>query len=132
MKRRILVVEDDLISRLVMTGNLASFGQIDVAMDGGEAVEAVKLALSEHCPYQLICLDIMMPQMNGQEALKRIRALEVEAGVKPGMGARIIMTTGRHDLKTVQESYMQECDAFLVKPVKKDRLLAELAKLEVI
>lgn len=132
MKRRILIVEDDLISRLVMTGNLSSIGQIDVAMDGEEAVEAVRLALSGGHPYDIICLDIMMPQMNGQEALKRIRALENEAGVKPGLGARIVMTTGRSDLKTVKESYMEECDAFLVKPVRKDRLLAELAKLDIV
>lgn len=127
--RRILVVEDDLVTRLVMTGNLASIGRIDVAVDGQEAVEAVRVALQNGDPYALVFLDIMMPKMNGQEALQRIRTLEAENHVKPGTGARVVMTTGLHDLKTVRESYNDECDAFLVKPITRDRLLSELARL---
>ncbi|MCP4693952.1 MAG: response regulator [Desulfobacterales bacterium] len=126
---RILLVEDDLVSRLVMTGNLSKIGQCDVAADGLEAVEAVKMALEDGEPYDLICLDIMMPKMDGQQALKEIRGLEMENEMSRDARSRIIMTTALTDIKNVSEAYGAECDAYIAKPIKPKQLLDKVKEL---
>ena len=71
-----LIVEDDFTSRLLLQGLLQPFGVCHVCINGKEAVEAFKIALDQKEPYDLVCLDIMMPEMDGQTALKEIRAIE--------------------------------------------------------
>ncbi|MEI6155379.1 MAG: response regulator, partial [Deltaproteobacteria bacterium] len=90
---KILIVDDDFSNRKVLEEMLKSYGSTDLAVDGKAAVDKVRAALTAGAPYDLICLDIMMPEMDGHEALKQIRAMEVAEGKAPGTGARIIMTT---------------------------------------
>ena len=116
---RILIVEDDFVSRKLMLLCMSDFGSCDVAVDGVEAVAAVKYALEENESYDLICLDIMMPNMNGQEALKQIRALESESGFMVGQGSKIIMTTALSDNTSVITAFRGECDSYLIKPIHK-------------
>jgi two-component system chemotaxis response regulator CheY len=122
-----LIVEDDLTSRMLLQEILKHYGHSHVAVNGKEAVEAVCLALEADEPYDLICLDIMMPEMDGQQALKEIRALE-RTGGPPANPARIIMTSALGDRKNVMESIQGECDAFLVKPISRRRLIDKLAE----
>jgi two-component system chemotaxis response regulator CheY len=102
---RILVVEDDFNSRRMMQKLLAPYGDVDVVVDGEEAVEAFRLAWEESKPYDLLFMDIMMPRMDGQEALKRLRVYEREVGVKPSDEAKVIMTSVLDDPKNVIEAY---------------------------
>lgn len=129
---RMLVVEDDFVSRRLLSAFLSPYGHCDIAVDGEEAVCAFGLALKEGTPYDLVCLDIMMPNMNGQEALKNIRNLEKENNISIGEGARIIMTTALDDSKNVMQAFKGDCDAYLSKPIDKARLLEELKKLDLI
>ncbi|HCM26274.1 MAG: two-component system response regulator [Treponema sp. GWB1_62_6] len=127
---RILVVEDDFASRRMMQRLLASYGPVDVVVDGGEAVEAFKMGWDEERPYELVFMDIMMPRMNGQEALKRIRTLEKSMGVKSVDEVKIIMTTVMEDPKNVVEAFSEGgATAYLVKPIELSELRAELEKL---
>lgn len=125
---RILVVEDDFTSRRVLTRILEPYGNCDVAIDGEEAVEAVRLALEGEGNYELICLDIMMPKMDGQAALKQIRALEDTHGILLGEGAKIIITSALHDSKNVMEAFRSQGDGYIVKPYVKAKVLAELGQ----
>ena len=97
----ILVVEDDFISRRLLCRYLEKIGNCDVAINGAEAVAAVHDALHAQAHYDLICLDIMMPGMSGQEALEAIRKLEIEHDIHVGQGARVIMTTALEDHKAL-------------------------------
>src|SRR5690349_11927936 len=74
---RCLVVDDDAFGRELMTGFLTEHAEVvDSARDGAEAVRLFSHALQEGRPYCFVCLDILMPVMNGQDALKQMRALE--------------------------------------------------------
>jgi two-component system chemotaxis response regulator CheY len=126
---KILIVEDDFAQRRLLSLMLTSYGQVDVAMHGREAVSAVATALSAGSPYDLICLDIMMPEMDGLTALRRIRRLEEENGLRVGKRAHIIMTTALDDARSVLGAFQGECDAYLVKPFDRNLILTELGKL---
>lgn len=127
-----LIAEDELTSRRILQRFLESYGPSDIAVTGKEAVEAVREALEAKRPYDLVCLDIMMPEMNGQEALKAIRRLEETTGIAGPDRAKIIMTTAHADASSVMNAREEQCDYFLVKPVQKAKLLEELRKLGLI
>jgi two-component system chemotaxis response regulator CheY len=129
---RTLVVEDDFTSRLILQEILKNYGPCHIAVNGTEAVEAVRMALHENEPYDLICLDIMMPKMDGHQALKEIRSLEEAKGLAIPDGARVVMTTALGDLKNVSEAYRNFCDAYLTKPIRKAKLIEELQALSLI
>jgi len=123
---RTLIVEDDLTSRMVLEALLRGFGHVDTAQNGEEAVHAIESALRAGTPYELVCLDIMMPEMDGQEALRRIRALEEKHHLTSARSARVLMTTALSDPKNVMEAFREQCDGYLVKPIEKQKLLAAL------
>ncbi len=125
----ILVVEDDFISRRLLCRYLEPFGECDIAVNGEEAVEAVKQAIAQGIYYDLICLDIMMPGMDGHETLKQIRKHEEKNGVSLGMGSKIIMTTSIEDHKSIREAFKASADSYVVKPVEKSKFLATLSEI---
>ena len=130
---RILIVEDDFGSRRYMQKLLSSFGECDVVVDGEEAVEAFRLAWEEHSPYDVVFLDIMLPKMDGQEALKRIRENERTIGVKPYDEVKVVITSVLEDPKNVIEAYHKGgANSYLVKPLEKDKLQIEMEKLGLI
>lgn len=121
-----LIVEDDFTSRMDMQQLLAPYGETHVAVDGKEAITAFKMAWGENQPYDLICLDIMMPEMNGQDVLKEIRRLEAEKDIHGFDGAKIIMTTALNDRKNILEAFRSQCEAYLIKPIDKEKLLEHI------
>lgn len=124
-----LIVEDDLISRKLLQTYLADHADCNVACDGREAIEEFAEALDAGQPYDLICLDIMMPGMGGREALAEIRRLEEERGIGGFSGVKVIMTTALDDSTNILGAFREGCEAYVIKPVRKDRLLAEIEKL---
>jgi two-component system chemotaxis response regulator CheY len=127
---RILIVEDDFVGRKVMHQLLLEYGECDVAVDGVEAVKAFDLAWEAKQPYDVMFLDIMMPNMSGHEALKIIRDKEKERGVTPQKEVRVIMTSALDDVKNVTQSFFQGgASAYLVKPIERRKVIEELRKL---
>ncbi len=125
--KNILVCEDDFATRSILTRMLVGYGEIDTAVNGREAVEAHRAAVEQGQPYDLIFLDVMMPELDGQNALKAIRKAEDEL---PEAGhCKILMTTAMNDLTFVSAAFRADCDAYLVKPVRRDALTEELGKL---
>jgi len=129
---KILIVEDDATSLRLMQEFLKMYGTLHVAVNGNEAIEAVCKALETGEPYDLICLDTMMPEMDGQTALKHIRDLEEARGILSTNGTKIIMTTAFGDVKNIMAAFHSLCDAYLVKPISRVKLLEALRKLGLI
>ena len=129
---RILIAEDDFTSRVLLQELLKKYGSSHIAINGQEAVEAVRTALEAKKPYDLICLDIMMPVMDGQTALRQIRELEEARGIISTYGAKIIMVTALDDVKNSMEAFHNLCDGYLVKPIIGKLLIAKLRELKLI
>ncbi len=125
-----LIVEDDFTSRLVLQELLKEYGHAHIAINGREAVDAVKKALKDNANYDLICMDIMMPEMDGQQALTEIRETEEKHGILSSDGAKVIMTTALGDLDNVISAYSSLCDGYLVKPIEALELKEQLDKLD--
>ncbi|MGO9893147.1 MAG: response regulator [Bryobacteraceae bacterium] len=123
---RTLIVEDDFTSRLVLQTFLSRYGECHIAVNGKEAVAAFRSALEGGEGYDLVCMDIMMPEMDGREAVNRIRALEQARGIPSTSGAKIIMTTALKDMKEMARCFEELCDAYLMKPVKLAELLNQI------
>ncbi|HBG25504.1 MAG: hypothetical protein A2Y10_14535 [Planctomycetes bacterium GWF2_41_51] len=128
---RFLIVEDNFAARRLLQRYLSGYGVCDLAAEGNEAIEAFRQALDEKEPYDLICLDIMMPNMNGHETLKLIRRIEEERGIYGLDGVKVIMTTALGDSKNVIGAFREGCEAYIIKPIIKEKLLMEADKLGV-
>jgi two-component system, chemotaxis family, chemotaxis protein CheY len=129
---RVVLAEDDFSSRLVLQTFLSGYGECHIAVNGREAVDAFRSALEHGQRYDLICMDIMMPEMDGREAVRQIRALEEEFGILSTRGAKIIMTTAVDDVKEVVHCFHELCDAYLTKPVDLSTLLGQLKSYQLI
>jgi two-component system chemotaxis response regulator CheY len=106
---------------------LSAHGECDVVVDGEEAIKAFRLAWEEFDPYALICMDIMMPNMDGQEALKQIREIEKGIGVEGSKEVKVVMITALGDPQNVIEAfYKGGATSYIVKPINKEKLLAEV------
>jgi two-component system chemotaxis response regulator CheY len=121
-----LIVEDDFTSRLLLQTFLARYGQCHIATNGREALTAFSTALTSGSPYDVICMDILMPEMSGNEAVRQVREMENARGVFPGRGVRIIMTSGVKEVQQVFQSFDETCDAYLFKPIDTGKLVREL------
>ena len=127
-----LIVEDDFTSRTVLQKLLSKYAECHIAVNGKEAVKVFADSLNSSQPYQLICLDIMMPEMDGHQVLKQIRMLEQERGILSTQGVKIIMTTALNDIQNVKNAYYSLCDGYLIKPIIKVKLIEELQRIGIL
>lgn len=129
---KVLIAEDDFASRKFMLRFFEKYGECDVTVDGKEAVEAYKMAIECGEPYDLICLDIMMPEMDGHQALKTIRKIEEESDVAEDERVKIVMTTALSETRHVTKAFENGCTAYAGKPINQDKLEAMLKKFKLI
>ena len=129
---KILIAEDDFASRKFMMRFLSKYGEVDVTVDGMEAIEAYTLALDSNEPYDLVCLDIMMPNLDGYQALKAICDLEEDRMIPEEKRAKIIMTTALSEGRNVTKAFELGCVAYAGKPIDQHKFEHVLRKLELI
>jgi two-component system chemotaxis response regulator CheY len=102
---RILIVEDNKTNQLLLHSFLWKYGECRVAMNGKDAVAAFRAAQKSGQRYDLICMDIMMPEMDGQTAIQEIGALEGAEESSAAQSVKIIMTTAANDMENVVKSF---------------------------
>jgi HD-like signal output (HDOD) protein/FixJ family two-component response regulator len=113
---KILIVDDDLVSRSKMEVLMSTFGECTLAQDGLEAISEFQRAWEEGAPFGLITLDIEMPGVNGKEALARMREFETRRSATPDKQAVIFMVTGQSDKEQVIKCLSCGCQDYIVKP----------------
>lgn len=129
---KILLAEDDFATRKFMLSFLSKYGECDVTVDGMEAVDAYLMALEDGEPYDLVCLDIMMPVMDGYQALVGIRNLEKERGISEDNAVKVIMTTALNEERNVNMAFELGCTVYSGKPIDQEKFEQVLTKLELI
>ena len=129
---KILLAEDDFATRKFMLSFLSKYGECDVTVDGMEAVDAYLMALEDGVPYDLVCLDIMMPVMDGYQALVGIRNLEKERDIPQEKAVKVIMTTALNDESNVKMAFELGCTVYSGKPIDQERFEQAMKKLGLI
>jgi two-component system chemotaxis response regulator CheY len=125
----ILIVEDDFVSRKFMVKFLSKYGTCQTAEDGEQAINMYKKAQEDKKPYDLICMDIIMPKMDGYETVEQIRKYEKEIGISKNHEVKVIMTSGMDVSRNVTKAFELGCVAYASKPidmVKFNNILREL------
>jgi two-component system chemotaxis response regulator CheY len=128
-KLKALVIDDAPICRKRLKMLLEGHFDCEYALNGREGVTLYQDALENGDPYNLVTLDINMPELNGHETLKEIRRLEEEHGLYGLDGVKIVMTTSESSSKHVFSAFREGCEAYVVKLKLGEKLLDEIAKL---
>lgn len=114
---KILVAEDDRVSRQILTTSLEKWGyECIVTLDGGEAWRELQ---KDDAP-KLAILDWMMPELDGVELTRRIRALNHP------VPTYIMMLTAKADKKSVVEGLQSGANDYLTKPMELNELRARV------
>ena len=128
---KILIVEDQLSIQEELRFILEAYGSIDTADNGKQGLECFQRALASQAAYDLVLLDVQMPEMDGQTALKEMRQAETTRfSADPFLTRKfafIIMVTSLEDPKHFLEAYLQgKCNGYITKPVHPEDLLGKL------
>ncbi|MBF0463344.1 MAG: response regulator [Magnetococcales bacterium] len=127
-----LVVDDEWASRGLLEQILQPYGECVMAEDGLQAVALFKEHLSRGEPFDLVLLDIMMPNMGGQEVLREIRLIEkriIGVTLTRKNNSFIVMQTCLDDPKCLIDSFLKgRCNGYITKPIDQNELLDKLKK----
>lgn len=125
---RILIAEDDTLGLQFLQAILKQHGQCVTATNGREAVRLYCQAVEESEPFDVIFMDIMMPELNGLDALERIREFELYNAHRIPGGAIAVMATAMNDSQDVVRAYCCGCAfAYLTKPILVDDVETTMA-----
>lgn len=133
MKKRCLIVDDDVTTCFILKVILEEYFVCDIAVNGEKALCSFDKGHLEGAHYDLICLDINMPGMNGLNVLRHIRGAESAQVLPPDLETNVIIISADTTSKTVLNSFF-ECGAssYITKPIDRKKLLHELATLGLI
>ena len=128
---KVLIAEDSILQAETLELMLNDLGITDIskAINGLSAMEYFEQALISEAPYTLVFLEIIMPEMDGQETLRRMRAMEKIKGVSEARKSLIIMTTALSSPTDMMDALLEgDSNDYIVKPVEEEHLQAMLAK----
>ncbi|MBF0518495.1 MAG: response regulator [Nitrospirae bacterium] len=117
---KILIAEDEFLSRSMLQRFFEKYGDVDVTINGEEAISAFQTAVEGAEPYGLVCLDIMMPKMDGITALMYIRNKEKSMGITSERAVKVIMTTSLDPPSDLIDAFykgVNKCNDYVTKPV---------------
>jgi two-component system chemotaxis response regulator CheY len=129
---RILVVDDEIVSRMKMKKIMDGIGECSIAANGEQALAKFQKALDSGMPFDLITLDVVMPEMDGTQALHEIRQIEIQKQIPKENRVKILMVTSQSDKETVKACIQSECDDYILKPFNKERIMEKLQRVKVI
>ncbi len=111
---------------------LEPYGEITFVRTGREAIQQFQKTLTTQEYFDLICLDINIPEINGLDVLKNIRAAEKLNHVPLDKRAKIVIVSSTNEADVVMKAIKLGCDGYIVKPFSQEKIIAELKKLKLI
>ncbi|WP_027183287.1 response regulator [Desulfovibrio inopinatus] len=130
---KVLIVDDDQAHRVLLDKVISAYATCEQAADGKTAIARFIHALESGYPYDLVCMDIGMPELNGHDALRGIRSAEKNYGVKPGAECKVLMVTCHGDTKNVCKSFFEgQATEYLVKPALPEMIREKLRNMKCI
>jgi putative nucleotidyltransferase with HDIG domain len=126
---KILIVDDETISRRILVKNMGSLGECVAVDNAKKGLEELDLAVKKKLPFDLVSLDVSMPGMDGKQVLQRIRKRELAAKIPKADRVKVIMVTSRMNMATIKACIKMGCNGYLSKPVSKYQLLETLGKM---
>ena len=123
---RSLVIEDDPTSRLFLKRFLERYGEVVIAGDGQHGLYSFYEGLETEKPFDLVCLDLSMPNMDGMQALNLIRKAEDQRGISNEAGSKIVIVTSTTESKVILQSFRSGCAAFMSKPFNSGKFKRQL------
>jgi Response regulators consisting of a CheY-like receiver domain and a winged-helix DNA-binding domain len=127
---KILIAEDDYINRRFLFKFFSQYGDCDMVVNGEEAVTAFMFSLEDEEPYDLICLDIMMPKLDGLKALKMISSVEKEKHVSGNKISKKFVITALDNVKNVEKAFELGCEVYVTKPINTAKIIEVMKRLE--
>ena len=122
---RSLIVDDDDIGRLMLTTFFEELGPCDQAENGELALQLIDQAQAADNPYDLICLDIVMPVMDGTQTLHGIR----ERDAKLGKRTKVFMISACSSPQDIEDAFFEgDCDDYVVKPFQREAIMQMLQR----
>lgn len=116
---KILILEDDRITGTLLLRILTKFGDCVWVEDGRMAVDFFEEGFRNHHAFDLICMDLILPSMNGQEVLRYLRKVERKESIQR---TKVLVITAYGDQKNISRAFRHQCDGYLIKPVEKEKL----------
>ncbi len=129
---QILIAEDVTLIQKMLRRMLEPYGEITFARTGREAFQEFQKTLTTQEYFDLICLDINIPEINGLDVLKNIRAAEKLNHVPLDKRAKIVIVSSTNEADVVMKAIKLGCDGYIVKPFSQEKIIAELKKLKLI
>jgi len=123
---KFFIVDDDFVTGSKLCSILSDYGQCDVATNGSQAITMIDQGLRSGSGYDLVMIDIHLPCATGWAVLKMLRAREQGAGIK---SSKKLIISSQGTQQNVSLAGMYKCDAFLLKPIKREVLFEKLAEL---
>ena len=123
---KVLIVDDDVGSSKLLQLYLSEYGTLVTATSGAEAVKVFEQSLEVNERFDLICLDYIMPGMDGIETLEAIRQIERQRDVPRADRVRVIMTTVVDQEENILKAFATGCDSYVIRPDRKERLVDEI------
>ena len=123
---KILIADDNEAARRLLQLYLAGYGSLVTVNNGIKAIGAFSQAVDTNERFDLVCMDYVMPGIDGIEAIKAIRSIEQEHGISQKDRVRIIMSSAVDQESDIMKAYANGCDSYMIRPDKKERFQKEI------
>lgn len=121
-----LIIDDEIQGYTCIKSML---GVCDIVESGLIGVEYAETALKIKSYYNLILLDVVIPDLDGIEVIRKIRDLEKSYNIKSSSEAKIVVVSSRRDEPTILEAFRNGATGWIDKPVATDLFLIKLKNL---
>ena len=129
LKMKIMIVDDEPVSRRIMAKTLAPIGKCTITDSGKKAIVLFEKAVKKKAPFELIILDISMPDISGIQVLNQIRTREKNLKTPKDGRAKIIMVTASMRRSVIRKCIRLGCNSYIAKPYNRAQIFRELERL---